>query len=316
MKLPNLHRKGHAYYYVTGTKPRKWIPLGSDLPLALKRYERLRGQKPGTVGTIGALIDEWMLSPPRKLSEGTRKVYATYATHIKRVFGNAHPDEVKREAVLSYLDQCRRTTAQHEIMLLRAVMERAVRRGLAESNPCVQAKPEGGIVRPKRDRLITDDELARIREHAAPVLRIAIDLALATALRPGDLCRLRWGELETGVKTRKTGAWLRWDSTDDLRAILDAAKALQARVACLTVLSERGRPVKPRRLGVLWIKACAQAGVVNAQFRDIRAASASARPEDAQERLGHSSPQMTKTYLRGREVKTVKPLKRKGNGPS
>lgn len=315
MKLPNFHKKGNSYYFVAGTKPRKWTPLGSDLARAMKRYERLRGQKAGAAGTIGALLDEWLQAPPRKLTAGTLKVYATYATHIKRVFGNAFPDEVCRADVLLYLDQCRRTTAQHEIMLLRAVMERAVRRGLAESNPCVQAKPEGGIVRPKRDRLITDDELAKIREHAAPVLRIAIDLALATALRPGDLCRLRWGELEAGVKTRKTGAWLKWEATDELRAIQDAARSLQARVACLTVLSERGRPVKPRRLGNLWNAACTLAGVENAQFRDIRAASASARPEDAQERLGHSSPQMTKTYLRGREVKTVKPLaKRKGNG--
>lgn len=314
MKLPNLHRKGNAWYFVSGTKPRTWTPLGSDLARAMKRYERLRG-KESVTGTIGAMIDEWMRAPPRKLTDGTRKVYAVYAAHIKRVFGEMDPVELERAHVLLYLDQCRRTTAQHEIMLLRAVMERAVRRGLAETNPCVQAKPEGGIVRPKRDRLLGDDELAKIREHAAPVLRIAIDLALATALRPGDLCRLRWGELETGVKTRKTGAWLRWEVTDDLRAITDAARALQARVACLTVLSERGCPIGPRRLGDLWRAACKLAGVENAQFRDIRAASASARPEDAQERLGHSSPQMTKTYLRGREVKTVKPLaKRKGNG--
>ena len=50
MKLPNFHAKGGAYYYVTGTKPRRWIALGSDLTIALRRYERYRVKTPqGTI---------------------------------------------------------------------------------------------------------------------------------------------------------------------------------------------------------------------------------------------------------------------------
>lgn len=306
VKLPNLHRKGNAYYFVAGTKPRKWIALGSDLQTALRRYERLRNKS--TSGTLGAMLEAWLQDPPTKLSAGTAKVYRTYAANVSRVFGELYPDEVSRAEVLLYLDRCPRTTGAHEIMLLRRVYERALRRGEASENPCIGAKREGGTVRARRDRLLTAGEIAAIRSNAAPVLQVAIDLAVATSLRPGDLCRLRWGELETGVRTRKTGARLAFEMTDDLRAILDSARALQGRVSCLTVLSERSRPLAYGRLRDLWSTARDAAGVADAQFRDLRAVSASARPEDAQQRLGHTTPNMTRTYLRGRQVTKVRPI--------
>ena len=28
---PRMHQKGEMYYYVTGTRPRKWIKLDADL---------------------------------------------------------------------------------------------------------------------------------------------------------------------------------------------------------------------------------------------------------------------------------------------
>jgi len=308
VKLPNFHKKGDAYYYVRGTAPRKWIPLGSNLALAIRRYDRMKAK--GPAGTLGDLVDAWLASPPNGITPQTLHVYRTYAGNVARVFGELYPDEVGRSDVLRYLDECPRTTALHEISILRRVYERAIRAGIASANPCLGARPES-YSRPKRDRLISEAELAAIRTHAPPLLQVAIDLAYATGLRPGDLCRLRWGDLETGVKTRKTGAWLRFEATDDLRAILEAAKALQGRIAVLTVLCERGRQTHPDRLRDLWQRACRDAGVENAQFRDIRAMNASADPENAQQRLGHASAQMTRTYLRGRQVSDVAPLKRK-----
>ena len=59
--------------------------------------------------------------------------------------------------------------------------------------------------------------------------------------------------------------------SDDLEAVLTAARGLQGRVACLTVLCERGDAVTPERIGDLWRAACAAAHVADAQFRDIRA---------------------------------------------
>lgn len=41
---PNLHRKGDAWYYVTGNRPRRWIALGSDDARAQKGYALIRAQ--------------------------------------------------------------------------------------------------------------------------------------------------------------------------------------------------------------------------------------------------------------------------------
>ncbi len=38
---PRLRRKGGAYYYVTKTRPAKWIPLGSDRGEALQLYTKI-----------------------------------------------------------------------------------------------------------------------------------------------------------------------------------------------------------------------------------------------------------------------------------
>lgn len=195
-------------------------------------------------------------------------------------------------------------------MLLRQVYERAVRRGYADSNPCIGAKPERRQ-RPKRTRYVTDGEMDAIRRHACPLLAVAIDLAYLTALRSGDLCRARWSDFVEHVETQKTGARIRFTLNDELRAVLDQARALQGRVGTLTVLCERGHSITRWRLGELWRRACKAAGVAGAQFRDLRAKSATDDPDEAQKRLGHTSPQTTRVYMRGREITVVEPTRRR-----
>ena len=59
-------------------------------------------------------------------------------------------------------------------------------------------------------------------------LAVAIELAYATGLRIGDLCRLRWADVGESVQTAKTGARQRLIVTDGLRALLDRARVSTA----------------------------------------------------------------------------------------
>src|SRR5258708_2195407 len=40
---PHMARKGQAYYYVTNPPKRRWLPLGSDYPVALGLWAKHEG---------------------------------------------------------------------------------------------------------------------------------------------------------------------------------------------------------------------------------------------------------------------------------
>lgn len=309
-RLKGLRRKGAAWYYDTGGKPRRWVPLGSDEALALKRYRELVA-RPVIAGTIDAMLAAHLSGLKR--APGTLALYKTFRKHLSGVFGHLRPDEVTQADVLRYLDDCPRTSFAGEVALLSAAYRTAMRQGGVTFNPCLGVK--SGRPKAKRTRLLEPDELDRIIAHADPRLAIAVELAYATGLRISDICRLRWGDLDGPVRTAKTGARIAYTVTDDLRAILARAKALQARVGGLYVLMNRGKPFDKDSLGYLWTKACAAAGVTDARFHDVRAMAATTVDRDggdAQTFLGHSDAKTTRGYLRGRKVVTVTPLRRNG----
>ncbi len=104
--------------------------------------------------------------------------------------------------------------------------------------------------------------------------------------------------------------------TDGLRTLLDRARALQARIASLYVLCDRGgAPLKKKTLWRHWVRGGMAAGVhVEAHFHDLRAAGAAEIDErggDAQKFLGSRTRQTTEVYLRDRRLNVVTPLKRK-----
>ena len=157
-------------------------------------------------------------------------------------------------------------------------------------------------------------ELRDRKAKSSPVLQVAIDLAYLTGLRISDLLSARWDQFGEGyVENQKTGIRQRFVVTEDLRAALDAARAMQGRVVSLYVLARRGRPLNRHTVGMWWRAACKAAGVENAHWHDIRAKAgtdAAADGADPQKLLGHTSPQTTRNYLRGKRILTVDPVRR------
>jgi integrase len=316
VKLPKLHRKGNAYYFVTTTKPRRWIALGSDLADAVRRYRKLAGA-PEPQGTVNRALTEHLAAIAGTVKPRSLELYRVWARHLGAVFGHMALDEPTPADVLKYLDLCPRTSGPGEISLLSGAYRTAMRQGLVTANPCVGAKT--GRARSRRLRYLTDNELARVRAKAGPVLQVAMDLAYLTALRISDLAAVRWDAFAPGgyVEAGKTGARARFEITDELAQVLAAARALQTASQTLTVLSERGRPIKPSRIRYLWRQACAAAGVADARWHDLRAKSGTdvdAAGGDAQKLLQHTTEQQTKTYLRGRKITQITPARLKKSG--
>jgi len=85
------------------------------------------------------------------------------------------------------------------------IFSMAIRWGIVERNPCKEVKR---LTEKKRERYITDNELQRIRVLASDKLRCMIDIAYLTALRIGDVLKIRLSDItDEGivVKQGKTG---------------------------------------------------------------------------------------------------------------
>jgi integrase len=93
---------------------------------------------------------------------------------------------------------------------------------------------------------VTDAEYDAVYKLASERMRIAMDLALLTGQRRGDLLTLTRAKLtDEGIvfNQSKTGAGVLVEWTDELRKITDRAKALKPQVPGEYLLRKRsGRP--------------------------------------------------------------------------
>jgi integrase len=314
-KLPRLRvrlgKRGARYYFDAGGTPRHWIPLGSDDAKARKEYDRLIAAPRPPPGTVDAMLAEMLEALRGKVAPGTLRNYQGYRRYLSAVFDD--PATITQADVLRYLRTCPRWSFRNEIGVLSLGFVYWMEQGRLSFNPCfgVRIRRKGS----KRDRLLLPTEIDAIVEAADERLAVAIELAYATGLRIGDLCALRWAALQGVIDTQKTGARQAFEGLETISALLDRARALQARVGSLYVLcNRRGRALKPDTLRTHWRQTCAKAGVVDAHFHDLRAAGATEverRGGDAQKFLGHADARTTLIYLRGLRVNVVRPLSRK-----
>lgn len=312
-------RRG-MYYFVDPTTA-KWEPLARDIAEALAAYgQKIGGRWSGR--TLGDVIDRYRVEVlPLKRSEHTRADQGAQLDRLKRVFGQSLPDSVTTQHCYRYADE-RRTkdgkpapiAARHEVKLLGHVYAKAIRWGVATVNPvrAMEKEPKG-----RRDRYVTDEEFATVYALATERVQIAMDLALLTGLRRGDLLALEWSQVTKAgieVRTSKTGAALLFEVTPELEAVLDRAKRLKPQIPRRYVLRTRsGQGYSVEGFSAIWQRLMAkavEAGLERFTFHDLRRknASDSESVKTAQERLGHADEATTRRFYRARPV-PVRPLR-------
>lgn len=307
---PCVYLKHGAYWLV---KRGKWERIGSTLSEALAEYAR-RHEAPA--GGMAALIEKVYQHHTPKLSASTRKTYRTVADRLSVIFKEFTPEQVKGKHVAVVKLKLADTPvwANHTLSFLRTVFQYAVEWQMVDGNPCVGVKPYSTR---KRSRYLTDAEFHAIRAQAGPRLRVIMDLCYLTGQRISDVLAVHQRDLsEAGVyfKAEKTAnstqvqfvvAW-----TDELRAAVEAAKALRGGVASLLLFTNRLRkPLTYPTVRQQWEDACKAAQVEDAHLHDIRAKAATdakAQGLDAQLLLGHGDAKMTERYLRLRETPLVR----------
>lgn len=296
------HRHG-AYWFV---KRGVWTRLGASRPEAMAAYAGLVAEPSGGVS---GLVDKVLTHIRPTIAANTLKQYETAARHIKARLAEFAPEQVRPKHIAAIKRDMADTPnmANRVLTFLRVVFAQAVEWQIVEMNPALGIKP---FREHKRDRYITDAEYAAIYQVSGDRLQVIMDLLYLTGQRVRDVLEIRRADLtEDGVafKQKKTDARLvvRW--TPDLEATVARAKRLTG--PAMTLLKGKyGRPPDHSSVSLQWRQACKAAGVKDAQLRDLRAKSltdAKRQGLDATALAGHTSAQMTRRYLRNRDVPVV-----------
>lgn len=319
-----VRRYGTYFYFDTGGKPRKEIPLGSDYVDAVRKWTELSKREAEVKLTIAYIVGKYTESVDyKKLGDGTKKDYNYALDKIKENFGDAPVDEVKPEYVRLYLDK-RSAESEHralrEVSVLGMLYRFAMERGWATFNPvgAVRRKKLPG----RKDVYIEDDVLKLVYEKSPVDLRDAIDLAYVLGQRPIDILHLTESNIQDGmiqVTQTKRGAKVRIPVEGEVKVVIDRLLERKRRfkVQPLTLLiDESGGAMTKSKLRSRFEKARDDAGdaAKHFQFRDLRAKAATDLREEldldaAQSLMGHTSSSMTEHYTRNKKGKKAVGLK-------
>lgn len=315
VKVPRLHRKHNAWYYVTSITPRQWIRLSDDYHEALRKWSVLEKEHSTESGSVADMIAKYRIHYLPSLKARTQTDYTAYLATLKQVFGDAKPHQIKPHHIAKYLDTHKHPVmANREIATLSGVFAFGMRWGMCEANPC------RGIKRNKekaRERYIEDHELNGAIQAAPAQLSLIIQFAYLTALDMSDILALRYADIRDGVLRSHRGKTQRKVTvriTPAVQEILDASKRLRRRVSSVHIFpNDKGQAYTADGFKSNWQRFKKRIGF-DWTFKDIRAKALTdvsrERGRDAAQALAaHASGNTTEVYIRARDRVVIDPVR-------
>jgi integrase len=195
-------------------------------------------------------------------------------------------------------------TIIRELSILSGVITHARKEwSLPTSNPCALVRKPP--TPPGRTRLLTKEEELRLLDELRPVRRRSawmvplVMLALASAMRRGELLSLRWENINLAVQT----AYLPLTKNGTARTVPLSKKA----VTILEGLPNYGTvgpvfPISHMTMHNCFVAACHRAGITDLRFHDLRHTATSRLAEKLPNVIelaavtGHQTIQMLKRY--------------------
>lgn len=288
----------------------------------------MNAQAPVTTAvTVGAILDRYERDCLDELAPRTRVDYKRHIAHLQRLFGSLDATQLEPRTFAEYLNEVKRGRFERvrRLAVLSAAFTIAVRRWF-----WIKTNVLRDVERPRsrpRDRLILDEEFAACKALAPYRVQLAMQLALLTGQRQGDIIRFRWVNVrevtiegrtfhELNLEQSKTGKRMAIEITPELEAVLDQCWQLKGggSVGSQFILPTKfGRPFTSAGFRACWQRVrlkWERRGGKNFRFHDIRALAATkcATLELAQALLGHENPSMTRSVYR-RGIERVQPLR-------
>lgn len=298
---------GRVFYYYGQKK----LPLGSDLQQALRKWSELESGP--AQNTFREAADRWERETLKDKARSTQQVYVIYLRRLIDAFGHFQIDQITPQHVRQYLDlRTAKISGNREIAVLSGIWNWARERGLTNlANPC------SGVKRFRerpRNRYVPQEEFDSVYWVAPRFVQDAMDLALLTSQREGDILSLKRPDIRDGVlwvTQGKTGKKVRIRVEGRLKDVIERILSRPGAVQSLFLVSDdHGQQVKGYTLQRAFRKAQKLAGTDYWQIRDIRAKSVSDEPnlKTASDRAGHADEKITATVYRRLKGNLVGPL--------
>jgi integrase len=209
-KLPDgmVRRNGRRGYYadfrVGGRRVQK--KLGTDFDAARSILNELKAR--AERGQYGLLDNDYPLADLRaaylkrceqELAAGSADRYRRGLDDVLGFLGLVKVRQLDAACVLAYREERLRVkgpaTINHDVGVLRSMLEWGVRRKLIGSNPLDGLEPLRHD-RPKQGRALTDDEVQRLLDKSPPRWRDVWYAFLVTGLRKDELATLRFTDID------------------------------------------------------------------------------------------------------------------------
>ena len=270
--------------------------------------------------TVNELLDRYVPEHLPTLARRTQIDQLRYVELLRLAFGDRDAESIKPKDIGQFLDVRKGRISRGKVVSVLANMYKlAVGRWfLVESNPCRDIiMPKAG----RRTRYITDAEYAAVYALCSPRLQVAMDLALLTGQRQGDVLALKWSHIDVNeriihIRQGKTGKRFGIYITPALEDVLVRAKRMTPALPRAYVLRTKdGDRYTSEGFRAMWQRGMKKAVALGAikekfTFHDIRAKAASDSPDmkAASSLLGHQDERITKSVY-DRSIRIVQPLR-------
>lgn len=271
--------KGKTYLYAWRGKGAPRLVSKPGTPefvqeLATALATRKSGDKTKLSGLIARYkaSDDWS-----RISEKQRKGWAPWLDKIQVEFGDTSLMAFDRPGmtpvIRGWRDKYRATPRAADVAL--EAFSRLMSFARAEGKLTLNVvTPIPRLYKANRAEIIwTDEDIDRLRQTAPEAIMWAVEMAMLTGLRQGDLLRLSWshvGKHAIEIQTSKSGKTL--TALVPMHAALRAALAKIPKRATTVLTGSEGRPWKTG-FGSSWQKAVQKAGI-DKHFHDLRGTAA------------------------------------------
>lgn len=273
-----------TYYYAWKGGPRLLGDPGSPEFMA-GYHEAIEARRRQPDDTIAGLISHYSASTQfADLARSTRRDYARHMLCIEREFGElplaALEDKRIRGEFMAWRDRLAaksRRQADYAFAVLARILSWSRDRGLIKCNPCERG---GRVYRAERNAMVwSEADEAAVMGCASPQLQLALQMALWTGQRQGDLLKVTWSAFDGDALRLRQGKSKARVEIPVARSLIRLLEPLLEQVKLrrpddwrnATILeTSRGESWTEGGFRASWRKAVIAAGVEGLSFHDLR----------------------------------------------